>query len=420
MNNELKVSFYLKREGKMERTETNPDTIYPIVGKIIIGNTIAQFGSKLKIEERLWSVKSGRAIGKSRIAVELNREINKINLSIHAHYRDILKRTGKVTAIEVKNAFQGIATAQKTLLALFGEMMEDFKGRIGIDRAQSTYKQYEVLYKQLKQFLQEEYHVEDIPLTELDLPFIKALNFFFRVKRRMNPRTVKARIVLVNRVICLALHRRIITRPPFDGFELEKNKLKNKSLTNDELDLLMKTSLKSGTQRFIRDMFLFSTFTGLAFVDLKNLRHDNIVRKEDGKQWIVLNRQKTGSTSYIPLLNIPLRLIEKYWDTAFAGFGGRAFRLCTIENADIQLKKIAKAANIDKRLTYHMARHSYATLCFSMGVPIETISQTQGYRSISTIQIYADITRTKINEDMTNLAERIEGKYVLSETDSKI
>ena len=105
MNNELKVSFYLKREGNTERTETNPDAVYPIVGKIIISNTIAQFGSKLKIEERLWSVKSGRAIGKSRVAVELNREINFINLSIHAHYRDILKRTGKVTAIEVKNAF---------------------------------------------------------------------------------------------------------------------------------------------------------------------------------------------------------------------------------------------------------------------------------------------------------------------------
>ena len=154
--------------------------------------------------------------------------------------------------------------------------------------------------------------------------------------------------------------------------------------------------------------------TDNGYVVLKNLRHDNIVRKEDGKQWIVLNRQKTGSTSYIPLLDIPLRLIEKYWDTAFAGFGGRVFRLCTIENADIQLKKIAKEAKIEKRLTYHMARHSYATLCLSMGVPIETISQTLGHRSISTTQIYADITRTKINEDMTNLAERIEGRYEFS------
>lgn len=142
MSNELKVSFYLKREGNSEKTEVNPDAVYPIVGKIIIGNSIAQFSSKLKIEERLWSVKSGRATGKSRVAIELNREINKINLSIHTHYRVILKRTGTVTAQEVKNAFQGIATAQKTLLVLFGEMMQDFQTRIGIDRSQATYHKY--------------------------------------------------------------------------------------------------------------------------------------------------------------------------------------------------------------------------------------------------------------------------------------
>ena len=105
MSNELKVSFYLKRESRLEKSSVGENTAYPIIGKIIIGNSIAQFSTKLKIEERLWHVKSGRASGKSHTAVKLNREINKINLSIHVHYRDILKRTGKVTAIEVKNAF---------------------------------------------------------------------------------------------------------------------------------------------------------------------------------------------------------------------------------------------------------------------------------------------------------------------------
>jgi hypothetical protein len=114
MSTDLKVSFYLKRERTSENNQ-----VYPIVGKIIIGKCIAQFSSKLKADERLWNVKSGKAIGKSKVATELNREINKINLSIHSHYREILKRTGKVTALEVKNAFQGIASSQKTLLVFF-------------------------------------------------------------------------------------------------------------------------------------------------------------------------------------------------------------------------------------------------------------------------------------------------------------
>lgn len=409
MNNELKVSFYLKREGNTERTETNPDAVYPIVGKIIIGNTIAQFGSKLKIEERLWSVKSGRAIGKSRFAVEFNREINKINLSIHAHYRDILKRTGKVTAIEVKNAFQGIATAQKTLLVLFGEMMEDFKGRIGTDRAQSTYKQYEVLYKQLKQFLREEYHVEDIPLTELDLPFIEALNFFFRVKRKMKPRTVKARIVLLNKMIRLALHRRIITRPPFDGFELEKTELKNKSLTNDELDLLMKTPLKSGTQRFIRDIFLFSTFTGLAYADLHKLYWKDIITEDDGSLWISANRQKSQTEFNVKLLNIPIQIMEYYKGLAP---DGKVFPSMSLGQVNVGLKRIARNCGINRILSYHIARYTFASqICLSQGVPIESVSRMLGHKHIQTTQRYAHLNNEKIGNDMQQLSARLASKF---------
>lgn len=409
MNNELKVSFYLKREGNTERTETNPDALYPIVGKIIIGNSIAQFGSKLKIEERLWNVKSGRAIGKSRVAVELNREINKINLSIHAHYRDILRRTGKVTAIEVKNAFQGIATAQKTLLILFTEMMEDFKGRIGIDWAQSTYKQYEILYKQLKQFLREEYHIEDIPLTELDLPFIEALNFFFRVKRKMNPNTVKARIIKLNKVIRLALHRNIITRPPFEGFELEKTEFKNKSLTNNELDLLMQTPLKSGTQRFIRDMFLFSTFTGLAYADLHKLSWKDIITEDDGSLWISANRQKSHTEFNVKLLNIPIQIMEYYKGLAS---DEKVFPHMSLGQVNVGLKRIARNCGINRALSFHQARYTFASqICLSQGVPIESVSRMLGHKHIQTTQQYARLNNEKIGNDMQELSARLATKF---------
>ena len=245
MNNELKVSFYLKREGNTERTETNPDTVFPIVGKIIIGNTIAQFGSKLKIEERLWSVKSGRAIGKSRVAVELNREINKINLSIHAHCRDILERTGTVTAQEVKTAFQGIASAQTTLLVLFSEMMQYFQTRIGIDRAESTYHKYITIRKQVKRFLKVKYNVQDIPLNQLDLPFIEAFDYHLRVERKMTDESVSSTMLVLFKVVRIALNRKLIVHPPFFGFKLKKPDFKIRSITKDEFKRLISTPLES-------------------------------------------------------------------------------------------------------------------------------------------------------------------------------
>lgn len=136
---------------------------------------------------------------------------------------------------------------------------------------------------------------------------------------------------------------------------------------------------------------------------------------EDSSLWIILDRQKTGTTSYIPLLDIPKQILERYRDTEFAGTGGKVFTLQTHVNMNWQLKRIAKAADIDKRLTFHMSRFSFATtVCLTQGVLIESLSQMMGHLSIKTTQIYAEVTRTKINEDMTNLAERIEGRYEFS------
>ena len=403
MNKELKVSFYLKRESRLEKNSIGEKIAFPIIGKIIIGNSIAQFSTKLKIEERLWYVKSGRATGKSHTAVKLNREINKINLTIHAHYADILKRTGVVTATQVKNAFQGIASSQKTLLVLFEEVMTDFRARIGIDRAEGTYEQHEILYRQLKLFLREKYNIEDIPLSGLDMPFIEALDYYFRVKRGMKPRTVKARIVLLNKVVRLALHRNYITRPPFEGFDLGKTELPDKSLTPEELDLLISTPLKSSTQSFIRDMFVFSTFTGVSYV----------ITEDDGSRWISADRQKTKTAFNVKLLDIPFQIMEYYRGIAP---GGKVFPYMNIGQVNVGLKRIARNCGINRVLTFHMSRYSFASqICLSGGVPIESVSRMMGHKNIHTTQRYARLNKEKIGNDMKDLSLRLSGKFSYTE-----
>jgi len=413
MNKELKVSFYLKRENRLEKNKVGESVSYPIVGKIIIGNSIAQFATKLKVEERFWHVKSGRATGKSHTAVRLNREINKINLTIHAHYSDILKRTGTVSAVQVKNAFQGIASSQKTLLILFEEMMSDFRARIGIDRAEGTYEQHEILYRQLKLFLREKYNIEDIPLKQLDLSFIEALDFYFRVKRGMKPRTVRARIVLLNKAIRLALHRNYITRPPFEGFGFEKIENLNKSLTTEELDLLISTPLKSATQRFIRDMFVFSAFTGLSYIDLQNLSWKDIITEDDGSLWISTDRQKTKTAFNVKLLDIPIQIMDYYKGIAS---DGKVFPYMNIGQVNVGLKRIARNCSIDRVLTFHMSRYSFASqICLSQGVPIESVSRMMGHKHIHTTQRYARLNNEKIGSDMKELSLRLADKFSYSE-----
>ena len=261
MSTNLKVAFYLKRAQKTEETIVDNT----IVGKIIIGRSIAQFSTKLKVAENLWHVKSGRAIGKSKAATELNRELNKINLLIHSHHKSILKRNGQVTAAEVKNAFQGIASSQKTLLVLLNEMREEIYPRIGIDRATRTYCTYGKQNKYFQQFIRAKYNLRDIPLTQLDLPFVEKFDFYLRIERGMKPNTVLSTIFRLMSAVKVALHRNLIPHHPFLGYKFTKPEFQIRSLPPEELERIISTSVQSASLNFIRDLFVFACFTGVSY-----------------------------------------------------------------------------------------------------------------------------------------------------------
>lgn len=376
------------------------------MGRISVDGKSSAFSTGLELSPEKWDAKQGIAIGKSKEETTINKRIENYRAELVRHYKTLLENKSYITAEILKNTIKGIGIKQNSLIQEFATLIEEKRQSVGILIVKPTYTHLYRAYLHLKEFLEYKYGGTDIPFTQVDFDFIESYVYYLKVNLQLSASTTNNTIKPLRRVVMRALNKGLMYQDPFFGYRPQRITITRKWLSMDEIERLMQVDMKHESANFIRDMFLFSTFTGLAYVDLKNLRHDNIVRQEDGKQWIVLNRQKTRTTSYIPLLDIPLRLIEKYRNTAFAGLDGKVFRLCTIENADIQLKKIAKAANIDKCLTYHMGRHSYATLCLSMGVPIETISQTLGHRSIST---------TQINEDMTNLADRIEGRYELIE-----
>lgn len=409
MSNELKVSFYLKRESRLEKSRDKESVAYPIIGKIIIGKSIAQFSSKLSVTERLWHVKSGRAIGKSRVAVELNREINNINLLIHSHYKDILERTGTVTAMDVKNAFQGIASTQKTLLVLFKEMMKEFQSRVGIDRSQSTYQSYQKTYKHLKSFIREKYKIRDISLSRLDLPFIEAFDFYLRVECGLMPGSAITDIIYLQKATRIALNQNLINRPPFVGYKPEKPEIKTRSLTKEELERFISTPIPSTKLCFIRDLFVFSAFTGISYADIKKLTWKEIITEQDGSLWISSSRQKTGVPFNVKLLDIPIQIIEKYRGCAKADYVFHIPTLTTISNA---LKKIATHCKIEKNVTYHQSRHSFASqICLSQGVPIESVSRMLGHRDIRTTQRYALVNNEKIGNDMKQLSIHLTDKF---------
>lgn len=403
MNTELKVLIYLKKN------QADKDGMCPVMGRITIGKSMVQFSTKLSAQVSLWDTKSGRAIGKSKTSTELNRAIDKINVALNTHYKEILENKGTVTAGQVKNAFQGIASEQETILKAFREHNEEFAKRVGVNRQACTSQQYGISYKFVAEFIRKKYKVADIPFQQLDFSFIEAYDFYLRVELKRMPNTVLEKTRHLRKIIKIAINKGIINRDPFDGYTPERPKAKQKYLTRAELEKIMTTPLDHPCRYLTRDMFIFSSFTGLAYRDICNLTEKNIVRADDGVLWIETSRQKTGTPCHIPLLELPLQILEKYRGLAK---DDKLLPMLSCSKLNLNLKKIGLICGIEKRLIFHMGRHTYASeITLSQGVPIESVSRMLGHKDLRSTQIYAKITNDKISEDMKILEKRIEHKF---------
>lgn len=405
MKEELKVMFYLKKN------QAKKSGFSPVMGRITIGKTMAQFSLKLEADADIWDIKAGRMTGKSKIALDINRQIEKTNLLIHARYKEIKENQYSVTALQVKNAVQGIAATQASVLDHFREMNETFRLRIGIDRSESSYMHYQKSYEALQYFLRHKYNLTDIPFKALTYSFIEEYNFHMRVERKFKPSTIAGYIVFLRKVVRNAINQGLIPRDPFFGFEPEAKVVVHKTLTMEELEKIMSINLVPGFQSISRDMFVFACFTGISYIDIKNLTTDKIVTMEDGSQWIIDKRQKTKAAFSVRLMEIPLLIIDRYKGT---GTDNKVFPMPKMNTVYFSLHSIAKKCKLNKGISFHVGRHTFASLItLSEGVPIETVSRMLGHRDIKTTQIYAELSLDKIAQDIQALATRIEGKYLL-------
>ncbi|KKB54281.1 MULTISPECIES: site-specific integrase [Bacteroidales] len=409
MKTDLKVHFYLRKTDEKKNGEC------PVIGKITIGKDVVQFSAKLTAKASLWDIVSGRVTGKSKHATEINATLDKINVAINTSYRKLQEIKNTITASEVKNTFQGIASGQETLISYFARHNEDFKKRVGVNRELSTQVQYENSLNHLKRFMSLKCKLSDIPFTQLDFSFIEKYDFYLRVELKLKPNTILGIIRHLRKMIKLATGEGIITRDPFDGYSPERPKAEQKYLTREELNKIMVTPLDHPCRYLTRDMFLFSVFTGLAYRDICNLTEKNIVRASDGVLWIETTRQKTGTPCEIPLMEIPLQILNKYKGLAP---DGKLLPMQSCGRLNKNLKVVARLCGLKRKLIFHAGRHTYASeICLSQGVPIETVSRMLGHRDLRSTQIYAKISNNKISEDTDKLEERIKDKFRLVGTE---
>ena len=401
MKSTFSVIFYLKK-SKVKKDGTSP-----IMGRITVDGTQAQFSCKVSIEAKLWGIKGGRAIGKSITARDINRALDKLRAAITKHYQEIMERDNFVTAEKVRNAFQGLEYRKHTLITLYDDFLTDYAQKVECGlKSKRTLQKYHAVYKHLKSFLQTRHHLSDIALKEIQPTFATDFETFLLTYCHLSHNTVWLYSFPVRMLMHRAVENGWLVRYPFSDYNISQQRPERVFLTKEEIRLLIDAPKLTPAQTFIRDMFLFCTFTGLAYIDLKNLREENIVRSPlDGDVWIRTRRQKTSVEVNVKLLDIPLQILDKYSGLSNNGY---LFPIPSHVYCCNLLKTIIKKCGIDKHVTWHVARHTMATVvCLSNGMPIESVSSLLGHKCITSTQIYAKITNEKLGREIDTLSTKL-------------
>ncbi|WP_302394243.1 site-specific integrase [Phocaeicola coprophilus] len=396
----FKVLFYAN--GSKEK-----NGIVPIMGRVTINGSVAQFSCKQTIPKALWDAKGNRAKGKSIEARDINHALDNIKAQIIKHYQRISDREAYVTAEMVRNAYQGIGSEYETLLGAFDKDNATFQKRVGTDRVKGTYMARVRARNHVAAFIKANYKRSDLSMLELTPDFIKEFAVFLSTDRGLQNGSIWTNCMWLKGVVMRAHFNGLIPRNPFAQFHISPNIKEREYLTEEELKTLMTHEFADAKLSYIRDIFVFASFTALSFVDVKGLTTDDIV-EVNGEKWILSKRHKTKVPFQVKLLDIPLQIIKRYeeFQTDKSVFPNLNYwSICK------PLKKMIKECGITKDISFHCARHGFATLALSKGMPIESVSRVLGHTNIVTTQLYAKITTQKIDHDLTMFGDKLNQSF---------
>ena len=355
----------------------------------------------------LWDVKGNKAKGKSIEARDINHALDNIKAQIIKHYQRISDREAYVTAEMVRNAYQGIGSEYETLLGAFDKDNATFQKRVGTDRVKGTYMARVRARNHVAAFIKANYKRSDLSMLELTPDFIKEFAVFLSTDRGLQNGSIWTNCMWLKGVVMRAHFNGLIPRNPFAQFHISPNIKDREYLTEEELKTLMTHEFADAKLSYIRDIFVFASFTALSFVDVKGLTTDDIV-EVNGEKWILSKRHKTKVPFQVKLLDIPLQIIKRYeeFQTDKSVFPNLNYwSICK------PLKKMIKECGITKDISFHCARHGFATLALSKGMPIESVSRVLGHTNIVTTQLYAKITTQKIDHDLTMFGDKLNQSF---------
>ena len=405
MNSAVSILFYIKR------AKINVDGVCPIYTRVTINSKRFEFSTNKFISPDKWSTEGAKVKGNSEDARSINNQLDIIKNQIMDAEKRLYKKEIQINSENLRNELFGIKERERLLIPIFTEHNRKIKELVGSEYAPGTLERYETSLKHTKDFLQWKYKVSDINIEKIDHAFITEYEFYLRTERKCANNTAVKYIKNFHKIINICLANGWLNKDPFANYKSKVKEVIREFLTEQEIQSLMEKEFVSERLELVRDIFVFSCFSGLAYIDVKQLSKDNIVLGIDGDKWINKNRQKTDTNSKIPLLPTAQYILDKYANHPVCVNEDKLLPIFSNQKMNAYLKEIATVCGINKELTFHIARHTFATtVTLSNGVPIETVSKMLGHTNLKTTQHYAKILDKKISEDMQVLKAKFNTK----------
>lgn len=402
MRSTFRTLFYLRKN------QPRSNGTVPIMIKVTINGESVQFGSKVDVDPNHWDSKAGRAIGRSAAIMAINTPLDKLRVAINKAYDKQMEDYGYAIPEKIRNQVLGLEKGAKSLIEYIDLHNEQYENRIGINTTRTTFIRYQLVKQRIQDFLKLKYNVSDIPIRDLTPVVLE--NFYLYLRKECNCENNSSMKTMqrLRKIVYFAKNMGETIADPFQSFRVHFESVDREILTMEEINTIYNKEFITERLEQIRDVFIFSCFCGLSYIDVVNLKEENIQEAFDGNLWIMTKRHKTNVNSNIRLLDIPKKILKKYQGKQK---DGKCLPVVSNQKMNEYLKEIGTICGINKKLTFHISRHSFATsVALANGVPIESVSKMLGHTSIKTTQIYAKITDRKISKDMDLLAQKIDKK----------
>jgi site-specific recombinase XerD len=403
MEKSFGLSFHLK---KSKYDKEKKSIVYM---RITVDSEVCDVSTKRKCDSKKWNKISGRMSVKEEGSLEFNSYIDTLQQKVFEAKRKLLELDKPVTPQNIKSLLLGrsINRERRMLMEIFKYHNDQMEALVGKEYAAGTLQRYETSLRHTGSFLESRYKVSDLDIRKLDFEFISEYEFWLKSSRKCDHNSSMKYLSNFRKIVNRCLRSGWLEKDPFIGFKMTKREVERTALTEKELQIMAEKPFSFPRLVLVRDIFLFSCYTGLAYADVKKLRKSEIITGQDNEKWLVSKRQKTDISARIPLLPAALSLIEQYKNHPQCLLDDRVLPVLSNQKMNAYLKEIADVCGISKTLTYHIARHTFATtVTLSNGVPIETVSKMLGHRNLKTTQHYAKILDLKVSMDMKQIREK--------------